>query len=341
MLALGSLIGGLMLYRTLHSQPKDDSNRTTASRDTSYRDTSYRIAIFQPALHPALEEIARGFKEKLTATSTKHLLIDTYNAEGNSTLLRSQAEGIVQKQYDLVFTIGAHCSQLLYQLNQKKGDATPQVFAAVDDPYSSGIVKSLHLSGTQATGVLATRFYEQQIAALLQCKPTVKRVLLVYNPAQGTGLEKDRKKVELLLSKQGIFLQAVEVAHHNEIAQKVPSFLPKADVVLVLMDTTVVSGITSLIALCNRYKIPLYTSDLASGDKGAGLSFGATDYEYGAQGAELAHMILDQKKSPASLPLMESPPQKLMVNRAALQKQGLELSPEQVQQIQKEGGRII
>ncbi|MBA2306663.1 hypothetical protein H0W26_00850, partial [Candidatus Dependentiae bacterium] len=98
-------------------------------RSSSAKKADYRIAVFQPALHPALDEIARGFKEAVTQGSIKQYTFNNYNAMGNSTMLRAQADDILQKQYDLIFTIGAQCSQTIHQVGQKKGSSTPQVFA--------------------------------------------------------------------------------------------------------------------------------------------------------------------------------------------------------------------
>lgn len=282
----------------------------------------YRIAVFQPAIHPSLEEIAQGFKEKVTQGTIKRIVFDDYNAAGNSTLLRAQADEIVRQNYDLVFTIGSHSSQMVYHAAHKKGDHTPQVFAALDDPLALGIVKSIEHSGTNVTGVITTRLYKEQIEALLELKPLIKRVLLVYNPTEGSGLEKDRQQIEKVLHEKGLSLQTVEVAHHNEIPEKVPAFLPKTDVVLVLMDNTVVSGITSLIALCNRYGVLLYASDLGSGDKGAALCFGADDSQYGVLGANLAITILEENQEPSSIPLIKMLDQKIKINTKAMQRQG-------------------
>lgn len=273
--------------------------------------------------------------------STQQFEFVDYNATGSHTLLRAIADELVQQKYDLILTIGAQCSQAVYQAAQKNGSTTPEVFAVVDDPLSLGIVKSLDHSGTNVTGVLATRLYAQQIDALLHLKPTVKRILLVYNPAQGSGLQKDRTQIEKLLLERGLSLQTVEVAHHNEIAQKVPGFLSATDVVLVLMDNTVVSGIDTLVTLCNRYGVLLFASDLSSGDKGAALSFGAEDSEYGSIAADLALQIIVHKKEPSSIPLAHVLKQRIKINRNALAKQGLSLTDTQLNTIKKEGGIIL
>ncbi|MBA3751845.1 ABC transporter substrate-binding protein [Candidatus Dependentiae bacterium] len=324
-IALGGFALSRMLFRNRDSAQKAD----------------YRVALFQPAVHGTLDEIIQGFKESIGTMSKKTFTFTDYNATGNSTLLRAQAEEILQQNYDLIVTIGAHCSQTVHELGKKQGLHKPQVFVAVDDPISIGITNSLELSGTNVTGVLATHAYKEQIEALLDLKPDVKRILLVYNPAHGTGLEKDKKQIEDILSKKGISLHTVEVAHHNEIAQKATGFLENTDVVLVLMDNTVVAGLDSLIALCNRYGVLLYASDLSSGDKGAALSFGARNYDFGRLAAQLTVEILEHKKEPASLALKRVLTQHIKVNVKAMEKQGLRLTDEQLTQIIKKGGTVL
>lgn len=305
------------------------------------KNADYRVAIFAPAVHPAMDEIVRGFKETITDTSKKCYVFDEYNANGNSTLLRAQADEIIQHNYDLVFTIGAKCAQTVFELSKKRQSLVPQIFSAIDDPISMGLIASLEAPGGQVTGITATTLYEQQIDALLRVKPTVKNILLVYDPAHGTGLEKNRAEFERILHAKNIALRTIEVAHPNEIAQKVPSFLNGIDVVLMLTDHTVCSGIDSLITLCGRHGITLYASDLNSGDKGAALAFGVREYDYGMLGAQLAKRILEEKQSPASIPVSGPHKQYLKINTKTMNKQGLPLTQAELDHCAQEGDMII
>lgn len=305
------------------------------------KNADYRVAIFAPAVHPSMDEIISGFKETITNASKKCYAFDEYNANGNSTLLRAQADEIIQHKYDLVFTIGAKCSQTIFELSKKRQSMVPQIFSAIDDPISMGLVASLQAPGGQVTGVTATTLYEQQIDALLRVKPTVKNILLVYDPAHGTGLEKNRVEFERVLRAKNITLHTIEVAHPNEIAQRVPSFLNGIDVVLVLTDHTIVSGIDNLITLCGRHGITLYTSELNSADKGAALSFGVREYDYGMLGAQLAKRILEDKQSPASIPVLGTQKQYLKINTKTMDKQGLHLTKEELDQCAQKGDILI
>ena len=91
-----------------------------------------RVAIFTPTTHPALEEVEQGFRETIQKLSSKPYVFTTFNANGNRSLLRAQAEEIVGGAYDLIFTMGALCSQTIAELLQKKGIKMPHVFGAVD-----------------------------------------------------------------------------------------------------------------------------------------------------------------------------------------------------------------
>jgi ABC-type uncharacterized transport system substrate-binding protein len=76
---------------------------------------SYRIAIFEPASHPAMDEIVQGFTDTIKKNSSAHYIFNRYNANGNKTLLRAQAEDIIHNNYDLIMTIGADTKRTLQE----------------------------------------------------------------------------------------------------------------------------------------------------------------------------------------------------------------------------------
>jgi putative tryptophan/tyrosine transport system substrate-binding protein len=312
---------------------------SNSARSGGQQTGSARVALLVPAVHPAMDEIERGFKEHITSVD-KSILFDVYNANGNKTLLRGQAEEIISHTYDLIFTIGAQCSQVIHELCLKKQVLVPQVFCAVDDPIKLGLVSSLVSSGDQITGVIATSLYEQQLDHLVTIKPNTRTVLLVYDPAHGAGLEKNRQEIEQICTSKGIQLRVVEVANAQEIAQRVPGFLSGVDAVLVLTDHTVVAALDNLVTLCNRYHVVLYASDLNSGDKGAALSFGVTEYDYGALGAQLALRILVDGVKPGALPVVTVQKQYLKINTTTMKSQGLDLSADQLDRLRSQGAII-
>jgi putative tryptophan/tyrosine transport system substrate-binding protein len=301
----------------------------------------YRIALFVPAEHPAMTEILDGFQDTIHSLSNKKYVFDEYNANGNATLLRAQADEIIQNTYDLVFTVGAQCSQSISELSKKRKSKTAEVFSAVEDPFGIGIVKAVPGSDDMITGVIEVVDYHQQVNALLKVKPDVKTILLVYNPTQGKGLEKNREELEKVLHTKNIALRAVAIAHPNEITQKVPGFLDDVQVVMILIDNTVVAGIDSLVTLCGRYGVTLLASDLNSADKGAALAFGALQRDYGVVGARMAYDILEKQQSPGSIPVCPLQDQQLKINTKTMEQQALPLTQEQLVQLKKEGVIVV
>ncbi|HLJ31307.1 MAG TPA: ABC transporter substrate-binding protein [Candidatus Babeliales bacterium] len=301
----------------------------------------YRIALFVPAEHPAMTEILDGFQDTIHSLSNKKYVFDEYNANGNATLLRAQADEIIQNKYDLVFTIGTQCTQSIFEISKKRQSPMPQVFTAVDDPVSMGIVVSFDQPGGRVTGITDNSVYDEQIDALLRVKPNVKTILLVYNPSQGRGLEKNKEELEAALRKKNIALRTVAVGHQNEIMQKVANFLTDVDVLMILTDHTTVAGIDSLITLCGRYGVTLFASDLNSADKGAALAFGVLQRDYGVLGARLAHQILEDKQAPSSIAVRPLEQLYLKINTKTMEQQALPLTQEQLVQLKKEGVIVV
>lgn len=282
------------------------------------------IAILTPITHPSLEQIEKGFKQTMEANNPGHYHFVTYNAQGNKTLMRSEIEEIAQQDFALIFTIGTSASQMTAEVLTKKGKNIPIVFTCVNDPLGFQIVASEQTPGANVTGVKEMLRFEDELAALLQYKPMIKNIVLVYNPAE-PGLSKDQKEVERILNQKNIFLQTVEIFQTNEILAKVSPFMPNADALVVLKDNTVVSGLDVLVKLCDRYHIPLMASDLDSPDRGAALGYGVYEINFGIEGAQKAIQILVQGIHPGTIPVTPVSDFTLRVNSEAAKKQGIEV----------------
>ena len=103
------------------------------------------VAIITPVTHPALEDIQQGFTETLLKQGDYNCKVSVFNANGNETLLRSQAEKVVRGNYDLIFTIGAHATCTIKELIHKTNSKTPFVFGVVAQVEKLGIVSSIEL----------------------------------------------------------------------------------------------------------------------------------------------------------------------------------------------------
>lgn len=287
-------------------------------------DSPILIAILTPITHPSLEEIEKGFIETMKNKNPGKYRFVTYNGQGNKMLMRSEIEEIAKNDYALLFTIGTSASLMSTEVFEKKNLSTPIVFTCVNDPVGFRIVSKERDPGGSVTGVKELLRFDDELASLLQYKPTIQRVLLVYNPRE-PGLQKDQQQVEDILNKHRIDLQTVEVFQTNELLAKVSPFISSADALVVLKDNTVVSGLEVLVKLCNSHQIPLMASDLDSPDRGAAFGYGVHEIQFGIEGAQKALQILDQGIHPGSISVTPVSEFSLRINSEAAKKQGIHL----------------
>lgn len=289
-------------------------------------DAVYRVAILLPVSHPSLEEIKQGFIDTITQKLT--VMYDVYNANGDRMLLRNQAEHIVQKNYDLVFTIATGPALIMKEVTAQRGSALPIVASAVEDPVGIQLIKSMTNSHNNVTTVTQRDEFEKQIETLLFLKPKTKNILLVYHPA--TQFERIKIIIEKICQSHKIGLNTLPIFTLNDISQKVPHLLAANDTLLVLKDNLVVSGIEGLITICNRAQITLYVSDLNSVDKGAALGFAIREYDDGVEGAFKAFEILQNKKKPADVPSSQMGHFITKINTQTMHQQALSIEPTQL-----------
>lgn len=284
----------------------------------------YRIAIMVQMTHPALEEIQQGFLQTLDGVIDYSY--DLFNAHADRTLMRQQAEEIAAKNYDLVFTLPTAPSLIMKEVCLQRGKHVPIVAGAVDDPVGIQLINSMQSSGNNITAVTSVDTFEQQIDMLMFLKPDVRNILLVYNPTAGLVLKKN--ELAAVCAAKNIELTAIEIFNVADLSQKVPSCISGSDTIMILKDNMVVSGIESLVNICNRSGKTLYASDLNSGDKGAALSYGVREYQDGVESALKAIEILKYDKKPTDVPSSATTKFKIKVNTSTATQQGLLLSSE-------------
>jgi putative ABC transport system substrate-binding protein len=307
-----ALVIGLFLSRNYF---KTDSSELLPS-------STFRVAILLPMSHPSLEEIQQGFVDTLKQAHVA-CSYDVYNANADRTLLRHQAEEAVNKNYDLIFTIATSPALIVKEVCDQRGSVTPVVAGAVDDPVEIKLIQSMESSGNNVTAVTGTENFVQQMQVLRYLKPDTKTILLVYNPT--AGLDKQRKVLEKVCVDQNFALKTLEIFNMSDLIQKPQLLINDCDVVMVLKDNFVVSGIESLVTLCNRMHKTLYASDLNSSAKGAVLCYGVYEYQDGVESAYKAIEILKHGKKASQVASSMTSDFKVKLNTKYTREQNLML----------------
>ncbi|MDR3646985.1 MAG: ABC transporter substrate-binding protein [Candidatus Babeliales bacterium] len=257
-----------------------------------------RIAILLPLSHPALDEIKDGFIK--TLSEKMEINYDVYNGNGDRLLMRTQAQKAFDNNYDLVLAISTPIALICNSVSTQRNNNTPVICAGVsENPVEIGLVKSIATSENNFVVVSDHYDFQKQLNALLKLYPT-NRIILPFYPSP--GLQKQVDELKILCKKMNIELSEVKVYSVNELFAKVDAMLNNdKEVIMVLKDNEIVSGIEALVNLAARKNKILYASDLNSFDKGANLAFGVSEFAVGAQAAKIAFDILQNQKLPSEI----------------------------------------
>lgn len=297
--------------------------KTKINKNQNDNSNTQVIAILQPVTHPALEQIKKGFKDQLEKQLKCSISFKEYNGNGNQTLMRAQAEEALNLNPALIFTIATTPALLIKELTIRKNKLIPLVCgAAAQEKVMPKGENITHITGTDDMIV-----QEEQLQMLKFLKPEAANILLVYD-GNTPGLEKSIAGIEEQSKKFALNIIKVPLYAINEINQKTAPFINQVDTILVLKDNLVVSGLDSLVKLCNQKGITLMASDLDSVDRGAALAFGVSEYQIGVESALQATAILDDYKQPKDIPFKLVTNSKIKVNAQTAKKQGLILNDE-------------
>lgn len=263
----------------------------------------FKIALLSPAIHPSIEKIEKAYISTLTNSPKATYTVTTFNGSGDGQRLSLFANRAVDSDFDAIVTIGTSTTLLIKNLLLKRAGTTPQIFTAVSRPETMGISQQIvDQKVPHLTGVLEENDLGTHIDIVCKMLPTAHRFLLIYCPTGGSSLEEDKKLVEKKLTDRGRSCRAVAIFSPAEIPTKTTEAIKQADVVMILKDNIVVSGLDGLLKLCNRFEKPLIASDLDSVDRGALSALGVYEAQFGVQGAELTRQILEEGKKPEQLP---------------------------------------
>lgn len=315
------LIGGGVALVFAQQLYRKDAQPTHAQKTCT-------IAVMIPTSHPSIDQIVSAFN----ATINAHIkaTITVFNGNRNQALMKAQTDEILDQHYDLILTVGAGTSLMMREARAQRHATIPQLFTAVDDnPVQLHLVDSLEQPGHATTGVHVVQNHAQKLAMVRYLKPTIKNVLLIYDPRQGAGLTTDRNQLKKLCEQQGLHFSDMVVTNANDIFDRASQLIAQADVVFVLIDNTVVAAMESLVCICNTLHVPLYVSDLASVDKGAALGFGIYEADSGTYAAELALKILKEHRDASTLPVKALDAFYLKANPKAMRLQNFMLDPQQ------------
>ncbi len=292
-------------------EAKDDSGET------------YVIGISQYVTHPSLDEATKGFKKAIEDSGLKVEFIEQ-NAQNDSNNAATIAQNLVADKVDLIF---ANATPSAIAAAQETKDI-PIVFTSVTDPISAKLVESMENPGGNVTGTIDNHPDAiPNTIKFLNEQTDYKKIGIVYNAGEPNSVSQINSVKEAAKDTDLEIVEAT-VSNTSEVKQAAESLIGRVDAFYVFTDNTVVSALESVIDVANNEKIPLFVGEPDSVQRGGFAAFGISFYDIGYKAGEMAVQILKGEKKPADLPVQYPESLKLVINKAAAEKQGVEIKPE-------------
>ncbi len=169
----------------------------------------------------------------------------------------------------------------------------PVIFAPVNDPVSSGIVKNLRRPEGNVTGVRLSPSEGRRLQSLREIAPDIRRVFVPFNP-QDQSAAATLAQISVAAPKIGLalvlspFSKEMDVIGDNLIPEDVDAvFLPREGLVL--------SRIKDFMAVSLERRLPLSTPRFEQVERGALTGYGFVASELGKQAARLARQVFAGK----------------------------------------------
>lgn len=311
------------------SVPLAACSSKSSGSDASGGGKKVKIGIMQIVTHPSLDAAREGFKKAISDAGFD-VTYDEQNAQGDQGTAASIATKFASANLDLVLAIATPAAQAAAQAIT----SVPIVFTAVTDPKSADLVASNDAPGANVTGTSDMNPVADQIGLIKQIAPNAKSVGILYSSGEvnsqvQVGLAKDAA------AKAGLSVQEKTITTTGELQQAAQSL--NVDAIYIPTDNNVVSGLSTVVQICEERKIPLVAAEGDSVKNGAVITYGIDYTDLGNQTGQMATQILDGKAKPATMAVETQKNLHLYVNEGAAVRMGVTIPADLADKADKVG----
>ena len=280
-----------------------------------------RAAIVQHSAQPALDEGVLGVLDGLTANGLvdgQNISIKRFNADGDFAVANAIAEQVVAAGFDVVVTISTPSLQTVAKANSS--ERVIQVFGLVADPYRVGVGigrKSPLDHPKSLVGVPTPLPVAESFRLARKLFPGLQSVGVVWNPSEANS-EITTMQAREICQELRINLREVNVDSSVAVAEAAAALTAQGVQALwVGGDNTVALALDSVVSAARKARIPVISALPTEPNRGTLLDIGTNFYDAGRMTGKMAVEIL-RGVDPATIPIPDKIPQKLVVNKQAL-----------------------
>lgn len=292
---------------------------------------AYRIGETMIIEHPDLLADQEGFRKAMAeegfieGENVEYIFLC---AEGDMSTAMTIADKFVSEKIDLIHSIATPTSQACVQA--AIGTDIPVVFSTCTDPVGAGLVSTWDAPRPEnVTGVSDMADIKVQMEMIREICPDFKTLGVIYNAGEANSVQQIGE-LKGLLSDVGIEkLVEANCSTTAEVVTAAKSLVGRCDVVWIPTDNTAVSGLPSIVKVCEENKIPFFGSTGAMVEGGAIAARGANYPWIGWKAGKYAASIL-KGESPSDIPVVKcsGEAQVLVVNPGAAERMGISIPKE-------------
>jgi putative ABC transport system substrate-binding protein len=269
--------------------------------------------------------IVAGLKE-LGYVEGKDIQIDFKSAQGNFGTAQQIVRQFVGEHPDVIVPITTPTSQAAAAATKE----IPIVFTTVTDPMAAKLVTKLDKPGGNISGVSDPVPIKQMMTMIKDFVPGLKKLGLVYDPSLPNSIV-TVKQIKEVAKTMGFTTVDSAAMGLNNVPTAGQALVGRVDAIFVPNDTTVYAVFESLVKVAQDGKVPLFTAERRSVERGAVATIGLDFVRMGKVTAGMIDKVLKGTK-PGDLDVIDMAEQPgalaLYINKGAAEKMGLKLSPE-------------
>lgn len=280
------------------------------------------VAITAIVEHPALDAVRDGVVEALQAaglTPGVTLTVKYQSAQGSPATAAQIARQFVGDRPDVIVPIATPSAQAVVAATRD----IPVVFSAVTDPVGAQLVRDPAKPGRNVTGLSDYPPVADHLALIREVVPAARRIGVPFNPGDANSVAL-LERLKALAASQGMTVAEAAATRSGEVQQAARALVGKVDVLYTMLDNTVVSALESVVAVGTQNRLPVFSGDTDSVDRGTVASIGFDYREVGRQTGALVLRVLNGEK-PGDIPVASARGTNLVVNPAAAAAMGVTL----------------
>ncbi|MGO1822080.1 MAG: ABC transporter substrate binding protein [Ruoffia tabacinasalis] len=310
---------------------------STTTKEVFAQEDSLDVAVVQLVTHSSLDDIRQGVYDGLAEhgyTEGENLTINYQNAEGDLNILSTIAQSVVAEEPDMIFAITTPVAQAFQNVTSD----IPIIMTGVTDPVSAGIVDDLENPGENITGASDAVPYEDQFELLLQLKPDVQKVGMIYTTSEDNSLA-ETEQAAAVAEEMGLEVQIEGIASTMDMQLVAQTLASEVDAIYVGSDNTIASAFETLLDATDAAGIPVFTTVDVMVGQGALSAVAINQKDIGLLAADVAKEIIDGA-NPGETPVQFLEELQSVINFETADRLGIEVPEELASEVMDINDRL-